>query len=111
MIGPKKKVAPPRKVKSRYAPERPAPTTSAVAISKLSAYMPPATPAKKPAMMNDEVAHALHAVADELDPLGVVAHRVQHPAERRSREGDTSPRCRGTCRSRAGSRPGSAARR
>jgi len=52
MMGPKKKVAPPRKVNSRYAPERAAPTTSAVAISKFSAYMPPAIPAKKPAMMN-----------------------------------------------------------
>ena len=30
------------------------PTTSAVAISKLIAYMPPATPAKKPAMTNEK---------------------------------------------------------
>ena len=30
-----------------------------------------------------EVAHPLRAVADELDPLGVVAHGVEHPAERR----------------------------
>ncbi len=30
-----------------------------------------------------EVAHPLRVVADELDPLGVVAHGVEHPAERR----------------------------
>ena len=55
MMGPKKKVAPPRKVNSRYEPERITLTLSmAVMISKLMAASPPPTPAKKPAMMKEK---------------------------------------------------------
>ena len=51
MMGPKKNVAPPRKVNSRYAPERYPLTTSEVTISKFKAASPPEMPAKKAAMM------------------------------------------------------------
>ncbi|MCY1171857.1 hypothetical protein D9M73_119810 [compost metagenome] len=53
MMGPKKKVAPPRKVNSSRLPERTPLTTSAVTISELIAASPPPIPAKKPAMMNE----------------------------------------------------------
>ena len=51
MMGPKKKVAPPRNVNSNRLPERTPLTTSAVTISELMAANPPPMPAKKPAMM------------------------------------------------------------
>jgi hypothetical protein len=35
-----------------------------------------------------QVAHLLRVVADELHPLGVVAHRVEHAPERRAGEGE-----------------------
>src|SRR5256885_6633126 len=35
-----------------------------------------------------EVAHALRVVAHELHALGVVAHGVEHAAQRRAREGE-----------------------
>ena len=38
--------------------------------------------------MKRDVAHLLRVVADELDALRVVAHRVEHAAQRRAREGE-----------------------
>jgi hypothetical protein len=44
-------------------------------------------PAKKPGDDEGEVAHLLRVVADELHALGVVAHGIEHAAQRRAGEG------------------------
>jgi hypothetical protein len=59
-----------------------------VTISKLSARQPARDAGEEARDDEGQVAHLLGVVADELDPLGVVAHRVEHAAQRRAGEGE-----------------------